>query len=225
MSAATASHLDDERLSAVLDGAADPAEDRHASGCPTCGGRLEAWRATRQRMVGLGDERAQRMLESRRDPIVGAVLERASKPSRARRRRTRLAGAAILAAVAAGAAGGAAIVSGGGSPPHRAPRVATMDLAPVGTTVALIGEMVPRQPGSASGPLLRPTVTSPPAGPALSCLGPARRSAPPGWSAYRQARLRYRAVPAQAFLFTGTTGRVLVVDGQAGCRVLASASF
>ncbi|MGH9125145.1 MAG: hypothetical protein ACRDZ8_10530, partial [Acidimicrobiales bacterium] len=49
----TPPHLDDERLSAVLDGAGEAGDVAHLSSCADCGSRLEGWRRVARMVAAL----------------------------------------------------------------------------------------------------------------------------------------------------------------------------
>jgi len=112
-------HLDDDRLSALIDGAGDPADIEHAEGCPSCRARLDTWREVRGWLAA--DPPAPDA--TRRDAAVAAAL--AAVPSEvvplAPRRRppvligavAAVAAAVILVAVIALAVSGHGRKSGG----------------------------------------------------------------------------------------------------------------
>jgi hypothetical protein len=103
-------HLDDERLSALLDGMAEPSDAAHADRCPECATRLVGWRQTRQ-LVAV---RPAVVPEDRREAAIRAALaafdateeEDGTGPidlAAARRRRLQSIGAGRAAAAAAAA--------------------------------------------------------------------------------------------------------------------------
>jgi len=63
-------HLDDERLSALLDGLAEPSDAAHADGCPDCTARLAGWSQAR-RLVAAAPAVAP---ETRREAAIQAAL-------------------------------------------------------------------------------------------------------------------------------------------------------
>jgi len=69
-------HLDDDRLSAFVDGEAEPADVEHVDGCEECGARLALWRAA----VGMVAEAPELPGESQRDAAVAAALAAAAIP-------------------------------------------------------------------------------------------------------------------------------------------------
>jgi anti-sigma factor RsiW len=121
-------HLDDGRLSALLDGEASADDVQHADGCPECRTRVASWRAvTTKLVVQPGPVPAQRdaAVEAALAAIEAAV---SSSPDRSRplaghrRRRAafswpRLAGAVAAAVGVAGIAVTISHLGGGGSGP------------------------------------------------------------------------------------------------------------
>lgn len=117
-------HLDDEALSAVLDGEAGAADLDHAESCEECASKLAAWRDA---VSLLKAEPAPAVADARRTEAIEAALAALEAPAvsnlaERRRRRTaalnrgRLAAAAAAVAAVAGLAVGATQLSTGGSP-------------------------------------------------------------------------------------------------------------
>ncbi len=114
-------HLGDDRLSAVLDGGAEPEDVAHAEACPACGARLGAWRQV-SRLVAAWPTPAD---PAQRDAAVAAALtavyrgapvaaaggERSGKPPADRNVRRRR-GARSFVVQAAMAAAAAAVITG-----------------------------------------------------------------------------------------------------------------
>ena len=63
-------HLDDDQLSALVDGEAEPAEIDHVDGCEECGARLALWRAG----IGMVGEAPELPPASQIDAAVAAAL-------------------------------------------------------------------------------------------------------------------------------------------------------
>lgn len=110
-------HLDDERLSALLDGVAEPSDAAHADGCPECAARLAGWSQAR-RLVAVAPAVAS---EGQRDAAVQAALAAFDSSERAggsgpidlgAARRRRLAGISGGRGAAAAAAAAIVLVAG-----------------------------------------------------------------------------------------------------------------
>ncbi len=69
-------HLDDNRLSALIDGEADPGDVEHATACAECGARVAAWEEARRLVAAApGPPPA-----PQRDAAVAAALSTANQP-------------------------------------------------------------------------------------------------------------------------------------------------
>jgi anti-sigma factor RsiW len=125
----TAPHLDDEKLSELLDGGGTTAEMDHAASCPECGTRLDAWRdAVRAISNPL------LVQESHREQAIAAALSQFDAGSgtsdvpvvdlakRRKRRRAALGMRVAAAAAAVAAIGGvsAVVIQSGGTTNHAA---------------------------------------------------------------------------------------------------------
>jgi hypothetical protein len=146
-----AGHLDDTRLSALLDGEGAASDAAHAAQCPDCGHRLAVWEEAR-RLVATPPEPAP---PAQRDAAVAAALAQrdaavvATRPAGPvmaweddrRRRRVpwgRIAAAAAAVVVVAGAAT-AIVRSGGGSSSSTASKSASAGPASTGAPSAGAG--------------------------------------------------------------------------------------
>jgi hypothetical protein len=170
-------HLDDEQLSALLDGLAEPADVAHAESCQECAARIESWRtAVRLAATPPADppavirEAAIHAALSARSPAVASTRE--VTPIRRSWRRSvadhgrAVAGAAAALLIVAGLSTAVAVSSGGGSSkgvasiagPTRVP--ATAPVGGAGTTSSGAGSAGAGAGASASA-------AGPPFGPIL----------------------------------------------------------
>ena len=79
-------HLDAERLSALVDGTAEAGAGAHIADCRQCRERLRSWQMVRDRVAALDDDRARRVLDTRRAQVVSAVTaDTPPLPRRSRR--------------------------------------------------------------------------------------------------------------------------------------------
>jgi hypothetical protein len=213
-------HLDDEGLSAVIDGAASPEGEQHARSCADCAASLAAWRRTLEAL----SVPAPVVDAARRDAAVAAALAGAatsgaaspvgpvSLADRRHRRRpgflgSRVAAAAAAVIVVAGVAVGVWRAGGGASShPPSAAKAAT-------NVVPVAGGPGPNAGGAASSaaPIPGPG-TAPPA--------------PPGagrdLGAYRDPGGLVAALRARVNLPTGTGGTpATIASGPSAARPLA----
>lgn len=178
----SAPHLDDEMMSAVIDGEASAADLNHAETCEECASKVAAWRGA---IALLKAAPAPAVSEARRDHAIEAALAELDAPAVAdlaehRRRRLaafgpgRVAAAAAAVAAVAGLALGVTQLNGGGSPKastaSRAP--AAKSAAPTTFPQILGGAASGTENGTSSGGVAAgPTVNAPTAASPLADLG------------------------------------------------------
>ena len=108
-------HLDEDRLSAVIDGEATAEDQQHALACAGCGAKLEAWRTTLGRLT----DPVPLLDATQRDVAVEAALAAAASANPAEPGAPGVAAGAGAVAEAAGSppAGAAGSPAEAGSPP------------------------------------------------------------------------------------------------------------
>jgi hypothetical protein len=131
-------HLDEDRLSALMDGEADDADVEHAAACPECSARAAAWRDAR-RLVATAVPAAP---AAQRDAAVAAALAVAGEPAAAmvslderrvrRARRARAVLAVAAAVVVVGVVGAVVHAGGSGSGSNSGTRSAAGSVATTG---------------------------------------------------------------------------------------------
>jgi anti-sigma factor RsiW len=155
-------HLDDDRLSAVVDGLAEPEDAAHAASCPVCQARLQQWQRVLDQLASVPEPTPD---ANRRDAAVAAALaENAAGIEGARKRRllgrSPVAGVAAAVLVVAGLAFGLS-QAGGGSPKN----TSSAALRPNSSTVpsTAVGSQSPSPAASAptAGPAGAATTTIP----------------------------------------------------------------
>lgn len=110
-------HLDDERMSSLLDGIGDPEDAAHVALCALCASRFETWRDA-ARLVAA---RTTPVPDAQRDAAVSCAVAMAPLRSRRHRRHRRMlhlnrvAALAAAAAVVVGAGGGIAALAATGN--------------------------------------------------------------------------------------------------------------
>jgi hypothetical protein len=108
-------HLDDERLSAVVDGLADPDDAAHAASCPDCQAQLQRWRRALGQLTAHPEPTPD--VTRREAAITAALAENNAGIEGARKRRrpgpSSVAALAAAVLVVAGLAFGVSQVGGG----------------------------------------------------------------------------------------------------------------
>lgn len=234
-----APHLDDERLSALVDGLDEPEDAVHAADCPDCGARLAAWQAVAARVAAVPPLPDEAKVDQAIAAALGAgVTGSVTDISEARRRRTLRAPAAVAAAVLvvvglsvglaqigsgthhpsnSATAGGAApsAASGGGISSHKA-AVEGGNLGTFENTAALIPALQ-RLVGSrmaTNGGTSAPAAQAPPS----NCTAQAQQElATTTSNPYPQAEaaLTFRGVPSYVAVFTSAGRRTAVITSTA----------
>lgn len=239
-------HLDDQELSALVDGDATDVERAHLEACDICTGRLRAWRRAVGRLAEVPVAP-----ETSRDAAVRAAVASAEERTRARRGVLPwVAAAAVVLAVAGGVAAG---VEAGGS--GHTPTVAA---GPAATTQTTVSRKTPKATGSAANkdlaqgrvgqlgdiPGVAALVTSVRSALAEGSLAPSAAantpqspaefapvsscspdSAAKGASVRYEARLTYEGKPAVVFVLSRTGGDEAVVLADPGCAVLGETNL
>ena len=132
-----AAHLDDERLSDLIDGTGTDQDLAHVADCDQCRGRLESWQYATKAVSALppvSEERREAAIEAALSHVgdrTGDQVEVIDLDARRRRRHFGLAARLATAAAAVGLIAGvssALVSSGGGGSPHP---TATAALPPV----------------------------------------------------------------------------------------------
>jgi hypothetical protein len=247
-------HLDDERLSAVVDGLADADDAAHAADCPECRARLHHWQRVVGQLASVPEPTAD---DSRRDAAIAAALATNTfgiEGARKRRGlgRSPLAGLAAAVLVVAGLAFGLS-QAGGGSPKTASSGGAASASANSSSTAAgRVAPLAPSTPTNAPSALAGPTAGGlgtfdtpsslvavlrqyatkqtlgvPNSRPASGCRDKtaAYASVSPATSPTFGAALTYRGQPATVSVFATNTGHVAVVESDDGCVLLARVSW
>jgi hypothetical protein len=242
----TDQHLDDEQLSAVVDGAASADESGHAAACPECGARLATWQEVVGRIGALSDHPSTEMIHSRREEAVAAALSARRRPDHANRTRW----LASIAAAAVFIGGLSAILAvEGNSPSHKAsstaapkatasssqsaqqqfgPNTANSGAGAAAAPSYNIGSIAtPSALNAALGTAGTPAFSPAPATISFTCLNQARTDAgvAPTTAPQKTAELTYQGVPAQAFAFLVGGHHVTVVERTATCTLLARTTY
>lgn len=228
-------HLDDEQLSALVDGMGSPDESTHAASCPSCATRLAAWREVVGGVSALGEHPLSQAPDSRRDEMIGAVIRAAG--TRRRRLGPWLAAAAVIVVVAGLAAG---LTQFGGShlSSHRNASSASVASPPATSPSSGAGAAsspAAAGPGFDLGEIDNPSglvaalqsASGSQATIGFGCLAIARSDAGVGADAVpsKVAQLGYQGVPAQAFVFPAEGRHVVVVIRTPGCAMLVRSTY
>jgi negative regulator of sigma E activity len=247
-------HLDDGRLSALIDGEAPAGDLEHATACPECGARVAAWQETRRLVAAAPEappaERREAALAAALAEAGQAVTPVASLPDRRGRLARWARGALAVAAVLALAGVVAGVTHTGGSNNN-----ARSSSAGAGTTAGQASGPSTGSPSTGSQPVahlsavdgpeplvasLRSALSRPSTGQSTpgtatagsdaaveACLRPAAADAhlPGGTRPALEASLTYRGTLAGTFVFDSGSQHVAVVLAEAGCRLLADVTF
>lgn len=245
------SHLDDDRLSALVDGVAEPEDAAHAASCLECGARLAAWQAVVSRVAAdpvVPDD-------GRLDQAVAAALDAGTDGSvtdlsEVRRRRglrpPAAAGVAAALVLLAGlnfglaqigsgsnhhnsttSAGAAAPAAGNGASGSTGKAPVARNLGSFESTTALVPAVKALvEPTRGSPALFGPssTVATPSAAGAVSrsCPAPVQNTLNRPFVA--EANLTFKGVPSIVSVFTGAGGHTAVVTSTS-CAFEAEFSF
>ena len=182
-------HLDDDRLSALVDGETDPVADAHLAGCGACGDRCRALRSvaasvaaspdanTRHGLDGALAAARQAWMTERAAAVAPGTTAIRPSPARADRGRGRMLGVAAASAALLGAVALATSLGGGG--PDRATNLASAPPTDAGRaqdTVAAEGPaaatpMANDRAAAEAGPQIAAAPGGAPGGPGVADLG------------------------------------------------------
>lgn len=226
-------HLDDERLSAILDGTEGP-PDEHLAACARCRARLDALRRAAAAVAATPPS----VPEAVRDRHIARALTALPTGPRAvqSHRRRRVVAVTVLAAAIAGLVLPLSLRNGGGdemattraAPEHGDAAIAgtLLDLGPVDER-SLAAALAPHLPAADRAPAVAapapPATPGPPAAgtPAQRCEAELRTSAPGLPPLLLAATATWKGSPAVVLAFgTGPRPVVVYVMRAAGCEIV-----
>jgi hypothetical protein len=239
-------HLDDEQLSAVVDGLADADEAEHVASCHDCQARLQRWQRVLGQLASVPEPAPDAI--HREDAISAALAESVSgiEGAKKRRRLSRAPAAGVAAAllVVGGLAFGLSQIGGGSnqastsSGAARSPSSSGVaapnagassnvtatgleNLGTFGTASSLQAAL--RQPRPAASSARSPGALQTTSGCPTKTAADASVRA--GTSPAFQAAVTYQGQASTVTVFATSSGHVAVVETNSGCALQAKLSY